>query len=62
MKGLHNGGTIRTSRNKELILEYAQWVMSECDNPIDEIEWLIYYGSDDVYEGILDWELAYKNK
>lgn len=59
MEGLLKGGKVKTSRDNNTILAYIGWILSECDNPVDEIEWLIFQCNDDAYQEILDWKVEY---
>ena len=38
--------------SEEEINQYANWLLSECNDPIDEIEWLISNLSDHVKDDI----------
>lgn len=60
--GLNNGGTIRTSRNLDVIHWYVRWVLERCDTPHDELEWIIFHSSDDVYEQMQELYNDYKNE
>ena len=59
--GLNNGGTIRTSRNQEKIYWYIRWVLEHCDTPHEELEWVIFHASDDVYGAIEELYNEYKD-
>jgi len=41
------------TRNSKINEWYAQWIINDCDTPIDEIEWLLSHLDDNTYNDLV---------
>tara|TARA_R100000278_G_C5469166_1_gene163809 strand:- start:739 stop:900 length:162 start_codon:yes stop_codon:yes gene_type:complete len=48
--------------SKEELNQYANWLLQECNNPVDEIEWLVSQLPSNIQNEIRDNVLKFLNQ
>lgn len=46
--------TFDKSKKRRVDVDWAQWVMNNCNDPLREIEWLVNNLKEDAYNDIID--------
>jgi hypothetical protein len=47
-------GTFDKSKKRKVDVDWAQWVMNNCNDPLREIEWLVNNLKEEAYNDIID--------